>query len=163
MSDMNTKNIVYFVYTDTTNNGVVYYVGKGKSKRIHIIKRNAKHRNVSKKHGQHRKIIATTDDENEALQLEKFFINEFHTYAYSSGANTLACNFTTGGQGVSGRKWTYEQRNIQSSKQKAARLRKEVVEHHKSTNSKQETKLNRSNAQKSLKADPKQRKNTKLR
>lgn len=97
---------LYYVYVDYTTNGgddpVPYYVGKGDERRIAVLRRNKKHENVAKKYGLDRRIVLTTEDERQALDEEARLIGELHTLSTDPEATSLACNFTPGGEGVTG-------------------------------------------------------------
>ena len=93
----------FFVYVDfTADRHTPFYVGKGDAKRIKNFKRGPKHKNVSKKHGIERLVIFETTDESEAFEYEKLLIAKLHTFKDDPEAPDIACNFTIGGEGGSG-------------------------------------------------------------
>lgn len=91
-------------YCDFTSDGRPYYVGIGCLRRVKILRRNKKHTNVSKKHGQVRKIlIEMTGQKNsiwkELCEWEGAQIKALETL-HREGH--IGCNFTIGGDGVRG-------------------------------------------------------------
>src|SRR5579884_678203 len=101
---------MFYVYIDRTRDGTPFYVGKGSSRRITYVRRNSKHRHVRNTHGLERTIVLETSDEKQAFAHECKLIAEHHTYVNDSQSGPLACNFTTGGDGTSGFKWSPEAR-----------------------------------------------------
>jgi hypothetical protein len=90
---------MFFVYVDyRSDDGEPFYVGKGTSNRVRNRRRNAKHSNVSAKHGKYRIIVHETMDEAEAFAFEMLLIRILGTRDYLGG-----CNLTDGGEGPSGR------------------------------------------------------------
>lgn len=96
--------MTYFVYIDKTDLGEVFYVGKGDKMRLRSYRRNKKHKRISATYGCKREVVWQTEDELEALAHEERLIEFFGTFSTDWSNLTLGCNFTTGGQGVSGRK-----------------------------------------------------------
>ena len=92
----------YYVYTDQTNDGVVFYVGKGQLYRVKAVKRNRKHTHVRESLGFNRTVVFETDDEAIAFTREQTLITEYHTFVGDALAGPYACNFTLGGDGTSG-------------------------------------------------------------
>lgn len=101
---------MFFVYVDETADEIPFYVGKGNSDRVLNLRRNQKHSRVSKKYGRNRIVLVETEDESEAFEFEKAFIQEFHTFVRDPLAGRLACNFTVGGEGISGHTHSIETR-----------------------------------------------------
>jgi hypothetical protein len=81
-----------------------FYVGKGDERRVQFLKRNGLHTRVAKHLGCRRVVIYETLSEDDALQLEVVKIAEHHTYVYDSEYNGVGCNFTRGGDGVTGKR-----------------------------------------------------------
>ncbi len=105
---------MWFVYIDRTDLGVPYYVGKGNEARINNFHpRSRKHKNVAAKYGSNRSVIFTTDCEEEVLEAEKHFISEYHTFVGDPLCIDQACNFTIGGDGVSGHRHSEETKERQ--------------------------------------------------
>lgn len=93
-----------YVYIDWTTEQAPrpFYVGKGDALRVKHKGRNKKHQSVSKKHGFNRTTVYTSHDEGDAFACEVRMIAEYHTYIGDPLASSIACNFTTGGEGVKG-------------------------------------------------------------
>lgn len=97
---------MWLVYIDKTSESVPFYVGKGTTHRISCLERNKKHSAVSAKYGITREVILCTKDELFALEFESKMIEELNTFYLT---NSLGCNFTIGGEGLSGYKHTSEE------------------------------------------------------
>lgn len=108
----------YYVYVDKTDAGEVFYVGKGVLHRLHVRRRNRKHKRISTLYGCHREVIWSSDSEQEALAYEEQLITFFGTYTSDWSNCTKACNFTVGGDGVSGRQLSAEARAKVSTAQR---------------------------------------------
>lgn len=95
---------MFSVYVDWTceTSPRAFYVGKGKSRRLQLLIRNKRHRNVSAKYGLFRETVFSTDDEERALAEEVRLISELRTFVYDPLWNGLGCNYTRGGEGSSG-------------------------------------------------------------
>ncbi len=95
--------MLFYVYIDWTLEQIPrrFYVGKGDAGRVKFIRRNKRHRAISKAYGQRREVVFSTDSEVEALQIEKKLIAEFKTRGDVKGQ--WGANFTEGGDGVCGR------------------------------------------------------------
>lgn len=99
------KDEIFYIYLDKTDDGRVFYVGKGKSNRL----RNTSNRNncwkgIAAKYGQNREIIIGTRDEEFAFEMEKSLIAEYKTFdAKWPKGEGWGANFTDGGEGQSGR------------------------------------------------------------
>jgi hypothetical protein len=106
----------FYNYVDeTANTHTAFYVGKGNVSRVRSRQaRNSKHGHVANKHGIIRRVIHSTDvaHEHEVLQHERELISELGTYAYTS---ELGCNFTRGGEGASGYRFSPEAKAIMSA------------------------------------------------
>jgi len=114
----------WHVYVDRRcDDGKPFYVGKGNDARLSRSVRNLRHTNVAKKHGFVREVVMTTPDENFALQKERELITEFHTRDYDGG-----CNYTAGGDGVSGLRHTQESKDKNRAAHVGKTLSKETCE-----------------------------------
>lgn len=102
--------IKHFVYVDRTSDGVPFYVGKGNARRVHLLQRNKKHTAIANKYGQ----IRTIEFETDSLDIVNFeevrLIASYETFIGDYPDNAFACNFTRGGEGQPGYKWTDDQR-----------------------------------------------------
>jgi len=107
---------MFHVYVDHTDLDVPFYVGKGKSVRVSDVCRNSKHKHVSLRHGFNRTIMRSFTDESAALDYEKHLISMLHTFYRDPEADDLACNFTLGGDGISGWKHSDESRRLMSDR-----------------------------------------------
>lgn len=98
----------FFVYVDfREDDGKPFYVGKGLNSRVKCKKRNPHHTNIKNKHGMVRKIVFETHSEQDAFNKEIERIQELKTYVdFGEGG----ANFTLGGDGKRGYKFTDEQR-----------------------------------------------------
>lgn len=101
--------IAIYVYVDWTveKNPKVFYVGKGDKRRARLLIRNKKHSNVSLKHGINREIVLITSIDRIALDHEIDLVAFHKTYHYDD-PNVIGCNFTRGGEGMSGHKLSIE-------------------------------------------------------
>lgn len=105
--------MIYHTYVDWTTEECprAFYVGKGNEYRTRNPERNQKHKHVRKTFGHRRVIIFSSNDENACLQKEIDLIQEYHTYYLDEVADKeVACNFTLGGDGSSGYKFTESQK-----------------------------------------------------
>lgn len=97
---------IKFVYVDQTTEELprVFYVGKGNQRRIRHLKRNKKHTAISQRFGVHRVIVFETLDDALANECEIAKIIEYQTRAngYHVCDEDFGCNFTRGGEGVTG-------------------------------------------------------------
>jgi len=96
-------NKKFYVYVDLTLDGVPFYVGKGDEKRIKVTTRNKHHTNIKNKHGMMREIVVETSSEWLSGEIEKDLIADHHTFVGDKCYNNVGCNYTLGGEGVSGR------------------------------------------------------------
>lgn len=94
----------FYVYVDYTQESIPrpFYVGKGNDERVQQLTRNQKHVYVSKKHGFQRRVVFSTDDEHQAFEHEEKLIAELHTFINDPEAESIASNFTLGGDGIAG-------------------------------------------------------------
>jgi hypothetical protein len=115
---------MFYVYEDWTTciNPWCFYVGKGNLKRIQKIKRNKYHQNIVQKYGIQRKIVFATSVEQLALDVEKQLIEQNSTYFYAQNNVIKGANFTVGGEGVSGIKFSVESKKQMSEKRKRENL-----------------------------------------
>lgn len=113
--------MIYHTYVDWTIEECprAFYVGKGNEYRTRNPERNQKHKHVRKTFGHRRVIIFSSNDENECLQKEIDLIQEYHTYYLDEFADKeVACNFTLGGDGSSGFKFSDDQKEKMSKTHK---------------------------------------------
>ncbi len=101
---------MFFVYVDWTTEDVPrpFYVGKGNRARAESLVRNDHHENVARKHGIQRTIVESTEDEALAFELEKKLIAEHHTFVGDPAYNGIGTNYTLGGEGSAGLKFSDE-------------------------------------------------------
>ena len=103
---------MFFVYVDRTGDGRPFYVGKGNARRARSRERNTKHAWISEQLGRTRTIELETEREQEALDYEIGLIAKYDTFTteYALRTNDIRCNFTRGGEGLTGHKDTPETR-----------------------------------------------------
>jgi hypothetical protein len=101
----------FYVYVDWTleDRPRAFYVGKGTTWRLKQKYRNKRHSSIASKHGMRREVVFSTQDEQEAFELECRLIQEHHTYMTKGGAN-----YTLGGDGASGAKRSEETKHRMS-------------------------------------------------
>lgn len=94
----------FCVYVDYTKESLPrpFYVGKGTSSRVLLVKRNKKHAQVVEDFGIDRRVVFETDDEELSFVEEKRHIAELYTFIADENASEIACNMTKGGSGMSG-------------------------------------------------------------
>lgn len=92
----------FYVYVDFTSLDVPFYVGKGAMSRVKHLPRNKKHANVSNVHGHRREIVFETHNEIDSFDREIELIAQYHTFVCDPLSASTACNFTRGGDGVTG-------------------------------------------------------------
>jgi len=121
----------FFVYVDyREDNGKPFYVGKGLDKRVKSEERNQLDTNIKNKHGMIRKILFETYSEQEAFDKEVQLIQELKTYVdFDEGG----ANFTLGGDGTSGYKFTDEQLESLKKALSDPEIRKKISESQKKT------------------------------
>ena len=107
----------FFVYVDFRGDDrKPFYVGKGSGKRVKKERRNPLHTNIKNKHGIIREVMFESHNEQEAFDKEIQLIGELQTHVDHGNGGA---NFTLGGDGVSGYKFTKEQRkNISELRKK---------------------------------------------
>lgn len=102
----------FYVYVDFRgDDGKPFYVGKGSGKRVKKEKRNPLHTNIKNKHGIIREVVFETNSEQESFEKEIQLIGELQTHIDHGNGGA---NFTLGGEGISGYKFTEEQREKSS-------------------------------------------------
>jgi hypothetical protein len=96
---------MFCTYSHHKPDGALFYIGKGSLKRAHAKdNRNPHWKNIVAKHGYKVEILAQWPTEVEAFEHEKFLISCFRDMGF-----TLA-NITSGGEGISGHKHSFETR-----------------------------------------------------
>lgn len=116
----------FFVYVDfKEDDGKPFYVGKGSEHRVKDLQRNIVHERIKRKHGMVRRILFETLSEQEAFQKEIQLIQELKTHIdFGEGG----ANFTLGGEGISGYKYSEEQREARKKKLEDPEYRKKLSE-----------------------------------
>ena len=104
MQEDNAKE--YYVYVDyRLDTNEPFYVGKGKEGRIRLLRRNKKHQWISRNFGIKREVVCGPITNEEAMKEEIRLIAELKTFSKFGGAN-----LTEGGEGVSGKILTDEEK-----------------------------------------------------
>lgn len=86
---------IYIHYKKDTN--IPFYVGKGKGYRISATARRSDYwKNIVSKYGYYYEVLEDNLTENEAFELEKFYITYLNFLGFK------LCNLTEGGEGSSG-------------------------------------------------------------
>jgi hypothetical protein len=97
----------FFVYVDFRgDDGKPFYVGKGTERRVQDLQRNELHSRIKNKHGIIREVVFETHSEQESFEKEIQLIGELQTHVNHGRGGA---NFTFGGEGISGYKFTEEQ------------------------------------------------------
>ena len=110
--DFYNQNKKYYIYIHYTPDNIPFYVGKGiKNRCLHKHSRSKWWNNMVNKYGYYIKIQEINLSEDECLQREIYWINYFGRKQYQEG--TLI-NLTNGGEGVSGRLYTDEEKELKS-------------------------------------------------
>lgn len=101
--------MIFFVYIDRTLEipPRAFYVGKGNASRVRERKRNLYWQRVAAKYGHVREVVFATKDERAALDFEIEMIAENKTFRFDN-VDRWGCNFTRGGDGISGYKYSAE-------------------------------------------------------
>ena len=106
------QNTKFYVYLHLTEDGMPFYIGKGKGKRcLHTHSRSFWWNNVVSKHGYYVKILEIDLDEDKCLEREIYWIEFFGRKQLGKG--TLV-NMTNGGDGTSGKIYSKKEREIRS-------------------------------------------------
>jgi hypothetical protein len=102
----------FYVYIDWTLENLPrpFYIGKGSGRRKNDDRRNAHHHAIKTKYGLRREVVFTSPNEQDCFQKEQDLNTEHHTYVHDPLANSIACNYTQGGDGASGAKRSPETR-----------------------------------------------------
>ena len=132
----------YFTYVDFTleDQHRPFYVGKGTMKRIRMTKRNKRHTAISNKYGYRREIVYGPVTNTEAIQKEIELIQEHKTYVYG-GDGWWGANFTRGGEGTDGYRWSEKsRRNAQKPKSTETHLKMSESAKHRTPEHKQKLK-----------------------
>ena len=121
---------MYYVYVDWTTEEFPrpFYVGKGNFNRTRRLCRNQFHGRIAKKYGLKREIIFESEDENLCLFKEIEAISSLKTFVNDENYNSIGCNFTIGGEGTSGHKYSEESRKILSESRKGIKFSQDHVE-----------------------------------
>jgi hypothetical protein len=96
------RSTLFYTYIDVTKDRRIFYVGKGTVKRFLDRTRNRKHSAISAKYGAER-VVVFIGSESRALAEEIRLIADLHTYIQDPECS-IGCNFTRGGDGISGLK-----------------------------------------------------------
>ena len=117
--------MTYYVYSHIqVDTGQIFYIGKGHGNRAYSkVCRSKLWKNVANKHGWKAVIICDDLTEEEAFEVEKFYIKEYGRRDLGTG-NLV--NFTDGGEGTSGRPTSYETRKKLSDANKGQKRSEET-------------------------------------
>ena len=99
---------VYAHYKSDDQNGLPFYIGKGKNKRDLSTYRNRFWKNIANKHGYVAKRVKDNLTEEEAWDLEKELIKSYGKLIDGTGC---LCNISDGGEGASGTIHSQETKN----------------------------------------------------
>ena len=111
----------YYTYAYLRENGTPYYIGKGKGRRIHLKAGSAVHLPPKER----RIFLKKNLTEQEAFKHEVYMIAVF---GRKDQGNGILWNFTDGGEGTSGYKWTPEQKKQLSESSTGKRYGEEMKE-----------------------------------
>jgi hypothetical protein len=111
----------YYTYAYLREDGTPYYIGKGKGRRIHLKAGRAIHLPPKER----RIFLKKNLTEQEAFKHEVYMIAVFGRRDQGTG---ILWNFTDGGEGTSGYKWTPEQRKQLSESSMGKKMSEEMVE-----------------------------------
>ena len=130
------ENREFYVYKHVRlDNNTCFYVGKGKGNRVNFPKRNDFHNNICNKYGYKVEIIKDGLTEEEAFALEREIIEDY-VFVFGYGINIKGyddydhelpylTNFTWGGEGTSGFKFSEESKRKISEANKGKKLSEE--------------------------------------
>ena len=121
---------MYYVYVDWTTEEFPrpFYVGKGNFNRTRRLNRNILHGRIAKKYGLKREVIFESEDEKLCLSKEIETISSLKTFVNDKEYNGIGCNFTIGGEGTSGHKYTEESRRLLSESKRGFQFSEEHIE-----------------------------------
>ena len=121
---------MFYVYIDWTieNPPRPFYVGKGNINRTRRLKRNVLHERISKKYGIKREIIFESDKEELCLLKEIETISLLKTFVNDENYNQIGCNFTVGGEGTTGHKYSEESKKVLSESRKGIQFSQDHIE-----------------------------------
>lgn len=91
----------------------VFYVGQGNEARVKRLQRGTYHDAIAAKYGMTRIRVFQHEDPEVIKAKEVELIKQFNTYHYD---NARGANFTRGGDGTRGHKWTARQRAVHQSR-----------------------------------------------
>ena len=109
---------VFYVYEDWTRELIprCFYVGKGGFSRVKTLHRNRHHANIMQKYGIDRRVVFVTSLEHLTLDLEVELIAEHKTFVHDHDY-IFGANYTRGGEGVSGAKFTWSDQRRKDASQ----------------------------------------------
>lgn len=114
---------VWFVYVDYTDGNRPFYVGKGNESRIKEKERNSDWKLIAEEFGQHRQVVYSSKDEDDAYAAEKWLV------AYHNTFHGWGANLNEGGRGQkSGWKHTIKTRQAIGDKHKERKFSPETLE-----------------------------------
>jgi hypothetical protein len=121
---------MFYVYVDwtTEDSPRPFYVGKGNISRTRKLKRNDLHERIAKKYGIKREIIFESDEEELCLFKEIETISLLKTFVNDENYNQIGCNFTIGGEGTTGCKYSEESKRVLSESRKGIQFTQEHIE-----------------------------------
>ncbi len=91
---------MFHTYIDWTHDERPFYVGMGDDARVsRRLGRNKHHTHTAKKHGLNRRIVASFEERQAAIDLEIRLIAEHYTFVDDISYNGIGCNYTRGGEG----------------------------------------------------------------
>ena|SRR3990167_881297 len=108
-----------YVYVDVTNDGMPFYVGKGRAGRVRARQaRNQKHLNVANKHGITRFVVfSAPKDCNDLINDHEVELISFHGTFIHEPKTKFASNLTKGGEGTVGMKISDSERQARRERQ----------------------------------------------
>jgi hypothetical protein len=121
---------LFLVYGDYTDDGRPFYFGKGNVSRFRGKKRNKRHTRIANVHGQHRRLLVVTGNEQIAFHYEVKFIAQYKTNQSRKAEGHWGANFTDGGEGAKGIKrnaaWRLANSKAQKGKPKSLEARRNM-------------------------------------